>query len=182
MAIPGGWAQSQQNRITFVMVDGTGNEVAGIGDGNLTVQISKNAAAFAGAAGTDIEISDGWYSYLSTAGEADTPGTVSVKVDGAGAIQQNLEYVVRARNLAGVEFTYTVTSTVAPNPPIEGANVSITTDIAGNNTIWRGVTDAFGVARDATNDELPFLDPGTYYFWTQRSGFTFSNPDTEVVS
>ncbi|MHC4749525.1 MAG: hypothetical protein ACYTFW_06575 [Planctomycetota bacterium] len=182
MSIPGNWSQNQANRISFVMVDGAGNEVAGIGDGNLTIQLSKNGAAFAGAAGTDTEISDGWYTYLSTAGEADTPGTVSVQVDGAGAVQQNLEYVVRARNVAGVEFTYTVTSSVPPNNPIEGANISISTDLAGNNTIWRGVTDAFGVARDATNNELPFLDPGTYYFWTQKSGFTFSNPDTEEVS
>lgn len=181
MAIPGDWIRSQANRITFVMVDGTGNEVAGIGDGNLTVEISKNGAAFVAAAGTDTEVSDGWYSYLATAGEADTIGTVSVKVDGAGAIQQNLEYIVEQRTPNAIEFTYTVTNTATGNP-IAGAEVWVTTDVAGANTIWRGTTDAFGVARDV-NSNLPLLDAGTYYFWKQLSGFTdVQNPDTEVVS
>jgi hypothetical protein len=97
MAIPGDWAKDEQNRITFVMADAAGNEVAGIGDGNLTIEISKSGGAFVASAGTNTEIGDGWYTYLATANEADTVGTVSVKVDGAGAVQQNLEYVVQSR-------------------------------------------------------------------------------------
>jgi hypothetical protein len=181
MAIPGDWVQSQQNRITFVMIDGTGNEVSGIGDGNLTIEISKNGGAFVGGGGTDTEISDGWYTYLATAPEADTVGPVSVKVDGAGAIQQNLEYVVKQRTPNAVAYTYTVTRSDTGDP-IPGAEIWVTTDIAGTNTIWRGTTDAFGVARDVDGN-LPLLDPGTYYFWKQISGFTDDdNPDTEVVS
>jgi hypothetical protein len=79
-----------------------------------------------------------------------------------------------------IEFTYTVTETVSGDP-IEGAEVWISTDIAGNNVIWKGDTDAFGVAMDV-NGELPMLDAGTYYFWSQKAGYTFVNPDTEVVS
>jgi len=175
------WQQSQQNRITFVMIDATGTEVAGIGDGNLTVEVAKNAGAFAAAGGTDTEISDGWYSYLSTAGEADTIGTVSVRVTGAGAVQQNLEYVVKQRTPNAVSYTYTVTDSGTGNP-VAGAEVWVTTDLAGANTVWRGTTDAFGVARD-TDGNLPLLDPGTYYFWKQLSGYLDDdNPDTEVVS
>lgn len=55
------------------------------------------------------------------------------------------------------------------------------TGSAGSNTVWHGETDAFGVARDDGNS-LPFLDPGTYYFWSQKSGYSFTNPDEEVVS
>ena len=91
------------------MVDANGNEVAGIGNGNLTVEVVKNAGAFAAGGGTDIEISDGWYSYLATAAEADTIGPVSIRVTGAGAVQQNLEYVVRQRTPNAVAFTYTAT-------------------------------------------------------------------------
>lgn len=79
-----------------------------------------------------------------------------------------------------IEFTYTVTSSVT-GLPIEGVRVTISTDIAGANMIWGGDTDVFGVARDDFA-ELPRLDPGTYYFWSQKGGFTFVNPDTEVVS
>lgn len=174
------WEQGQQNLITFVMIDGSGNEVSGL-DGVLTLQISKNGGSFGAAGGSQAEIGSGWYSYLSTAGEADTPGPVSFRVTGAGAIQQNLEYVVKSRNINGVEFTYTVTDSVTANP-IEGAQVSISTDIAGNYVIWSGVTDTFGVARHTVTNELPFLDPGSYYFWTQKAGYTFTNPDLEVVS
>jgi len=27
-----------------------------------------------------------------------------------------------------------------------------------------------------------YLDPGTYYFWRAKAGWTFTNPDTEVVA
>jgi hypothetical protein len=47
--------------------------------------------------------------------------------------------------------------------------------------VWGGDTDAFGVARDDAG-ELPRLDPGTYYFWRNLAGWTFTNPDTEIVS
>lgn len=79
-----------------------------------------------------------------------------------------------------IEFTYTLTST-ADGSPIEGAEVWFSTDAAGTNVVWTGVTDAFGVARDE-HDNLPRLDAGTYYVWRQRAGFTFTDPDIEVVS
>ena len=47
--------------------------------------------------------------------------------------------------------------------------------------IWSGVSDALGVAR-ASDDEKPWLDAGTYYGWSQKTGFSFSNPDTLTVS
>lgn len=65
--------------------------------------------------------------------------------------------------------------------PVEGAEVWITTGAAGTVTIWNGVTDALGVPKD-TNDENPFLDPGTYYIWVQRAGYSFTNPTTLTVT
>ena len=142
------WIAGQQNRITFVMIDATGSEVAGIGNGNLSIEISENAGAFAAAAGTDIEIGNGWYSYLSDASEGATVGqTISIRVNGAGAIQQNLEYVVSQRTPLAAEITYTVTNSVTTNP-IEGVTVSISTDLAGNNMIWRGSTNSLCSDRD----------------------------------
>jgi hypothetical protein len=70
--------------------------------------------------------------------------------------------------------TYTVTDSVSGNP-IQGVAVTVTTDVAGTNTIAYGVTDVAG--------EIDFwLDPGTYYMWSVKSGYTFTNPDTEVVT
>jgi hypothetical protein len=59
--------------------------------------------------------------------------------------------------------------------------VWITTDVAGVNVIWNGDTDTLGAARDDDGD-LPLLDPGTYFFWSQKAGYTFPNPDTEIVT
>lgn len=174
------WKLNQQNRIAFVMVDAAGSEVAGLG-GGFTLELSKNGAGFAGSAGAKAEIGDGWYTYLSTAAEANTPGVVAVKVTGAGAAQQNLEYVVESRPSGAIAYTYTVTNSVS-GLPVEGVEVWITTDLAGNNVVWNGDTDAFGVARD-DNGNLPRLDAGSYYFWKQRAGLIDDqNPDTEVVS
>jgi hypothetical protein len=89
--------------------------------------------------------------------------------------------------MGAVEFTYTVTSTAGANPPIDGVEVWFSTDNPTGsandvaNVAWSGVTDAFGVARDLL-EELPFLNPGTYYVWRQKAGILFTNPDIEVVS
>lgn len=174
------WIQDHANLIDFVMIDGSGNEVTGLA-GGLTVQISKNGGAFAGAAGTQLEIGLGFYSYLCTVGESDTAGPVAIVATHASAIQQNLEYVVVNRASGLIAYTYPVTRSDNSNP-IADATVEISTDLAGNNRIWVGTTDAFGHARDEF-DNKPLLTSGnTYYFWTAKVGFTFDNPDTEVVS
>lgn len=177
--IDGIWKLDSVNKITFVLVDASYVEVAGLGTG-FTLEISKNGGAFGASAGTKAEISDGWYSYEATAGEADTIGPISIRITHASIIQQNLEYVVEQRTAGASYFTYTLLDTVTSNP-IDGAEVWISTDVAGNRVIWNGMTDTFGVARD-DNDDLPLLDPGTYYFWSQKPGYTFPNPDTETVT
>ena len=174
------WELDQQNRIAFVMIDGSGGEVAGLA-GSLSLEISKDGGALVASGGTDGEIGSGWYWYLSTAGEADTIGPVAIRVTAPGAIQQNLEYVVRRRNVQGITVTYTVTNSVS-GLPVSGALVTVTTDIAGDRIVFTGVTDTFGVLRDTLNAAKPVLDPGPYYFWTQKPGLVFTNPDLENVA
>jgi hypothetical protein len=177
MLSAGEWTPNQANRILFVMADSSGLELAGLGN-TFTLQLSKNGAAFAGSAGTKAEIGNGWYSYLSTVAEANTLGPIAIIVSGAGAVQQNLEYVVATRVSGAIAFTYTLTNSVTLLP-IEGAIVTFATDNLIQNIVWVGVTDAFGVARSDGN--LPYLSPGTYYIRSIKSGFTFAI-DTEVVS
>ena len=52
---------NQTNLITFVMVDSTYTEVAGLG-GAFTLQISKAGGVFNPSTGAKAEISNGWYS------------------------------------------------------------------------------------------------------------------------
>jgi hypothetical protein len=175
----GVWELDNVNTITFVLVDAANVEVAGIGNA-FTLELSKNGGAFNASAGTKAEISDGWYSYEATAGEADTIGIISININHASIIQQNLEYVVEQRTAGAVAYTYTVRDTVTSNP-IPGVEVWITTDVAGDNVVWNGYTDTFGVARDESG-ALPLLDPGLYQFWSKMPGYTFVNPDAETVA
>lgn len=179
MLAAGAWKLGQQNLITFVLTDFNGNEVTGLGS-TFTVQLAKAGAIFQSGAGVKAEIGHGWYSYLTTSAEADTPGPVPVRVTGPGIVQQNLEYVVEGRNIHAVEYEYTVINGETLQP-IEGVRVWFATNSSGSHTAWAGVTDGFGVARD-TAGNLPRLDPGLYYVFRRKVGFSFLDPDEEVVS
>lgn len=178
MYSPGYWEPNQQNRILFVLIDSSGDEVSGLGSA-FTLEISKAGAAFAASAGTKAEIGSGWYSYLSTAGEADTVGPVGVKVTHASTSQQNLEYVVSSRTSEAIEFTYTVTDS-SSGDPIQGVTVEFAIDEDGDNVAAIATTDAFGIARDDSGN-LVRLDAGTYHIYRHKAGYTFSDPDTEIV-
>lgn len=171
------WQLNQRNLITFVMVDSNGTEVAGLG-GGFTLQISKAGGAFAASGGDKAEIGSGWYSYNALAAEADMAGPVAIRVTGAGAVQQNLEYVVVNRTILAQPRTYTVDDGANP---IAGAEVWIGTSSSQDSIFWYGTTDTLGVARD-TAGNMPYLAPGTYYFWVLADGYTFTLPDTEVFS
>jgi len=171
--------KSQTARITFVMVDASYTEVAGL-LGTTTIAISKNGGPLVPSTGTKGEIGSGWYYYDLTAVETDTVGPLSVKLTHAGCIQQNLEYVVEQRNGGACPYTYTVLHSVT-GLPISGVEVWFHTNITLTNVVWYGVTDAFGVARDSYGT-LPSLDPGTYYLKRHKPAYSFPAYDTEVVS
>lgn len=171
--------QSQAQRVPFIMIDDSCNEVSHLLT-TLRVRVSKNGSSFHESSGTIGEIGSGWYYYELTVGETDTPGPVAVQVTSSriDIQRQNLAYFVRVPG-GDIEFTYTVTNSQT-RTPIEGVEIWIATDAAGRNAVWRGITDTFGVARDSYN-QLPLLDAGIYYIWRRRSGYSFDNPDIESV-
>lgn len=171
---------NQQNLIVFVLVDSANEEVTGLGNG-FTLELSKAGGAFVASAGTKSEIGDGWYSYLTTAGEADTYGPLSIKITHATIAQQNIPCVIGDLAINGVEFTYTITEPDLVTP-ISGVEVWFCTDPAGDNVAKYAITDAFGVARMPNSTLLPRLDPGTYYIFRKKSGYSFVDPDQEVVA
>lgn len=73
-----------------------------------------------------------------------------------------------------ITWLYTLTNSVNSDP-IDGASVWVTTDIAGTNIIASGTTNDSGIVTF-------YLDAGTVYVWSSKSGFTFTNPDEETVS
>jgi hypothetical protein len=72
-----------------------------------------------------------------------------------------------------ITHTYTLTDSVT-GLPIADAQVWATTDAAGANVVASGTTTTAGVV-------VFYLDAGTYYFWRQKDGYNFINPDTESV-
>ena len=79
-----------------------------------------------------------------------------------------------------IEWTYTVYK-IGTTDPIEGVKVEVHRNAAGTDhyrTFW---TDALGVSRDEFGNK-PRLDPGTYYMFRLKGGYSFDNPDAEVVA
>lgn len=73
-----------------------------------------------------------------------------------------------------IAWTYTLTEDDDVTP-IADALIEVFTDIGMTNKVAENRTTAFGVAAF-------FLDAGTYYIKRTKSGFSGTNPDTEVVS
>jgi len=90
----------------------------------------------------------------------------------------------RTPSAGALEITYTVKEDDEDTgDPIEGVSVWITRDEAGADVIWSGVTNSSGVLVDPIDGtSKPFVDAGTFYFWRQKSGYTFVNPDSETFS
>lgn len=78
-----------------------------------------------------------------------------------------------------VEVPYSVFFTGTATP-IEGVKVEVHRNAAGTDIYWVGFTNGLGEARDS-HGFYPRLDPGTWYFFRKKGGFTFANPDIEVV-
>jgi hypothetical protein len=154
------------------------------------VQVSTDGAALANTTNAPTTNPAGSVVAEVTLTAAEMNGDIIVVAwsDAAGAQWQDQTWILHPTSTTfaasfpagAIEFTYTLTNSVS-GAPLPNADVWVTTDIAGTNIVWRGTTDAFGVARDVQNN-LPLLDAGTYYFWRQLIGFTFTNPDTEIVS
>lgn len=171
---------NQDNRITFVLVDGNYTEVPGLGN-TFSLFVSKNGGPYLPSAAAKAEIFHGWYTAILPAAECDTIGPVSVYITGAGIITQNLEYVVQQRNAGCLSFTYTAINSVTL-APIPDADVWFATDVAGTQVVWFGSSDAFGIAKDIEG-HIPCLDAGTYYVFKHKPGFIDDdNPDIEIVS
>lgn len=122
---------------------------------------------------------DGSYSYLATLPDTHV-GSLAI-YDSANPLRK-VRYAINPPGLGaagGIEFTYTVTNSVTLLP-LSNVEVWFSTDNALANVIWYGVTDSFGVARDAYGNK-PRLNTGTYYAWRRLSGFVFNDPDTETV-
>lgn len=124
---------------------------------------SITASAFDESTAFPIKSADtGATTLARTGADSDTLETLSDQIDGVGG------------GAGGTSKTYTVTD-ADTGLPIADVHVWVSTDTAGANVVASGHTDVSG--------QVTFmLDSGTYYLWRMKSGYNFTNPDTEVVA
>lgn len=159
------------------------------GTRRLTANALEQAPTGGGSAPTAAEVADAvWDEVLDTAHEVAGSASVLLQASGAAGDPMSVAvpgsypegtagYVIGHLESSGsgsVYWPYTVTDSANGNP-IEGVTVSVSTDIAGTVVIASGTTNASGVVNFN-------LDPGTYYLWLSKTGYTFSNPDQEEVA
>jgi len=99
-----------------------------------------------------------------------TSGHITAGTAGKALAQAATE----APAVGAITFVYTVTDSTT-SLPIADVLVWACTDSAGANKVTSGYTDDFGQV-------TLYLDAGTYYLFRKKSGYSFSNPDTEVVA
>ena len=99
----------------------------------------------------------------------------------AGSVDNHLDDLVAFTPAAGaIEVTDIVVN--SGGSPLEGAELWITTDSAGSNVVWSGVTESNGNPKDSAGNN-PWLDAGAYHIWVQHSSTEFpSLPISKTVS
>ena len=131
----------------------------------------ETIADHAGAGSTGEALSDGGTS-AATIADAVWDEVLSGHTD-AGSAGKALGIATAAPG--STEFVYTVTD-------------SVTSGVIANVLVWITTTndpddDIIAQAyTDTTGEATFYLDSGTYYLWRQKSGYTFTNPDTETIS
>lgn len=128
------WYTNYPNVIEFVMVDSDNIEVAGLGAG-FSIELAKPGGLFIPGTGVKSEIGNGWYRYASPVAESNLAGNISIRVTGAGCLQQNL-VAICADTIGHQVWTYTETGRILTMTPD-----SIQAAIGGRDiTIIRGDT------------------------------------------
>jgi len=169
------WTPNASNTFRFVMVDANDDEVTGLGAAGLTVQLLKyNASSFSVFGGSKNEVGNGWYTGVADVGDSDTRGELGIKVTGSGAKQQNLVYQVGDPREGFGATAHTINVVVGGNP-VDGAEVWLTLDIAGNDLVAGTLTT------NAQGNVTFYLDGGTYYVWIQHGDHNFTNPTTITI-
>jgi hypothetical protein len=125
-----------------------------------------------------------------TGADSDTLATLSDQIDGVsagsgldaagvraaiGLASANLDDQLTSIGASAglIEYTYTLTTNGVT--PIPNAIVEVYTDTERTGLVAKGTTNNFGVVTF-------YLDAGTYYFYRTKAGYTFVNPDVEVVA
>lgn len=169
------WSPNSENEYPFQLVDSNIAAVTGLGSTFMVEIKLPGASVFYDGAGSKLEMELGWYKYISPAAESATMGIFAMSASGAGTTQQNLLGQV-GNSITGLgAITHTI-NVIVDGVPVSGAEVWITSDLAGANVV-AGTTTT-----NAQGNATFYLDAGTYYVFIRATGYNFTNPTTITVS
>jgi hypothetical protein len=165
--------------IVFAFNKITGDAVTGDA-ANITANLRLDGGAANPVDDTNpTELEGGYYAFDLTQAETNgdliviCPSSVTANIAVIG-VPGAVWTITAAAGAGAITWPYTLTDSDT-GAPIDGAEVWVTTDLAGANIIASGVTDAYGVVTFT-------LDAGVVYVWRKKAGYNFVNPDTEVVA
>lgn len=129
--------------------------------------------------GTAVSMGGGLYKYTYNGGAIDPIAIFKNNDSNCDTMQQaalsvtSLTVATSQLGAGSVHWTYTLNDNLGN--PIQGAEIWVTTDLAGTNIICSGVTDNYG--------QISFwIDAGSVYVWGEKAGYNFTNPTLQVVS
>lgn len=145
---------------------------------DLSATLSVNAKKLNTATPNNLSSAD-VLTALGTGGSIDNQlSEISSKTDQleftAGTVNANIATGGIGTGSSTVNY-YVYTNESAKTGPIANCTVWVTSDSAGTTVVAQNETDVNGKA-------VFYLNAGTYYFWRSKTGYTFTNPDTEAVS
>lgn len=167
--------QVHANEITAGLITAAAVATGAI-DADAIADNAIDAGAIASNAITAAKIASNAITAAKIATDAITAAKIAADAIGLSEVASALIDAINAQDAGAgaITFTYTLTSSV-DSSVITGADVWATSDSGGNTVVASGTTNASGQV-------VFYLDAGTYYIWAEKSGWNFTNPDTEAVA
>lgn len=184
---------STSQPIMFFMADST-DHISGLTGLTPTVTLSKNAGAFASAAGAVSEVGNGWYALAGDADDRDTEGTLIIHAEAEGAdpfdmdieilasdppTKEEIDAELSSTHGAGAWGASSTGSSTYPSSddpfldnsgnPVKGVSVECysSSDYSAGSLVQVVETDINGLWEF-------HLNPGTYYFRAVEEGYDWA--------
>jgi len=162
-AVPDYWIYEDETGVSINALTPLANQMAKLDDAHSTGFYTETIAC---TTANGYEDGKTYTVYIEATVDSDTGGisysfTAYSQLGGATA--------------GAISWTYTLTDSVS-GAAIDGAEIWVTSDVAGTNVLASGTTDSAG--------QVTFmLDSGTVYVFAKKAGYNIdASPDTEVVA
>lgn len=172
-------AVADRRRPKLHLVNATDGITPETGEGGGQPQLSVNGAPFVNTTNLLVAIGFGAYYVQLTQAEVAALGDIMIRYKSAITAEfQDVIEIIPPPGISGTgTLLFTWTEQTSGAVPIPEAQIEFSTDPNRVNIVAAGFTDNFGLLQ-------VLLDPGTYYVWRSKAGYTPTtpNPIVQIVS